>query len=702
MKKELIEYVESDKFESISFNGIKKYLGLSKKHMNEELKEVLNSLELEGLLYEDKDGLYKKMPSNFLVTTIDETKKGTKYYETNNIRCILQKNKLNGALCYDKVIIDTNTNEVVKVLVRNMPNVVCEVRMTPEGFKYLYPVNTNNNLKITIGTQKMKKLIPGSRVLIEATNEIYDNMYVGKYIKTIGFINEPDIDFKTIAYNYGFNLEFPKEVLEELKKFSDEVTYEDKIGRVDLTDERVFTIDGKDCKDMDDAISIKRKEDGGYILKVHIAHVSHYVKFGSAIFEEAARRGNSVYFPDSVVAMLPERLSNELCSLNPNVERLTRTVEIELDKNAKVTSYKTYRSVIKSKLKMNYDDVFDIITGKEAKSEYKPFFNDLMILKELSEKLTKIKIERGYTSFDSEELKFVMDKLGNTKEILVEKDNIAHEIIENCMLLPNELVTHLYPGFPFGFRNHELPSAYKMYDLIETLKELGYPIKNLKNMKPNFLIQRLLNDFKGKEEYVIISRIILTSLKLAYYGTENKGHFGLALQNGYTHYTSPIRRLNDLIIHNLLDMYEDGNLTKEKLIEIDNMIEKLLEHASRMERQAEKAEYEADKLQVINYLKQHIGEEQIAYIEKITPEYIKVIVPGLMDGIIKFDDMPERTYMLPSGKLKGVDTGRVYKPGHKVLLTIKDATYVDKSIYYNLIDNLTLTESDSNKLTRKL
>lgn len=702
MKKELIEYVESDKFESISFNGIKKYLGLSKKHMNEELKEVLNSLELEGLLYEDKDGLYKKMPSNFLVTTIDETKKGTKYYETNNIRCILQKNKLNGALCYDKVIIDTNTNEVIKVLVRNMPNVVCEVRMTIEGFKYLYPVNTNNNLKITIGTQKMKKLIPGSRVLIEATNEIYDNMYVGKYIKTIGFINEPDIDFKTIAYNYGFNLEFPKEVLEELKKFSDEVTYEDKIGRVDLTDERVFTIDGKDCKDMDDAISIKRKEDGGYILKVHIAHVSHYVKFGSAIFEEAARRGNSVYFPDSVVAMLPERLSNELCSLNPNVERLTRTVEIELDKNAKVTSYKTYRSVIKSKLKMNYDDVFDIITGKEAKSEYKPFVNDLMILKELSEKLTKIKIERGYTSFDSEELKFVMDELGNTKEILVEKDNIAHEIIENCMLLPNELVTHLYPGFPFGFRNHEIPSAYKMYDLIETLKELGYPIKNLKNMKPNFLIQRLLNDFKGKEEYVIISRIILTSMKLAYYGTENKGHFGLALQNGYTHYTSPIRRLNDLIIHNLLDMYEDGNLTKEKLIEIDNMIEKLLEHASRMERQAEKAEYEADKLQVINYLKQHIGEEQIAYIEKITPEYIKVMVPGLMDGIIKFDDMPERTYMLPSGKLKGVDTGRVYKPGHKVLLTIKDATYVDKSIYYNLIDNLTLTESDSNKLTRKL
>ena len=157
MKKQLIEYIESDKFETMSFNEIKKLLGISKKHMNDELKEVLNSLELEGLLYEYKDGLYKKMPSNFLVTTIDETKKGTKFYEVNDVRYILEKNKLNGALCYDKVIIDTNTNKVVKVLVRNMPNVVCEVRMTPEGFKYLYPVNTNNNLKITIGTQKMKK-----------------------------------------------------------------------------------------------------------------------------------------------------------------------------------------------------------------------------------------------------------------------------------------------------------------------------------------------------------------------------------------------------------------------------------------------------------------------------------------------------------------------------------------------------------------
>ena len=221
-------------------------------------------------------------------------------------------------------------------------------------------------------------------------------------------------------------------------------------------------------------------------------------------------------------------------------------------------------------------------------------------------------------------------------------------------------------------------------------------------MKPNFLIQRLLNDFKDKEEFPVISSLILTSMKLAFYGTENIGHFGLALENGYTHYTSPIRRLNDLIIHNLLDMYEETEMTLEYLEELHGKLKELLTRASYMERQAEKAEYEADKLQLINYIKKHIGEERIAYIQTIYPEYIKIIVPGLMDGIIKFEDIPERTYMLPSGKIKGVDTGRVYKPGHKILVNIKDASYVDKAVYYNLVDNLTLTESDSNKLTRKL
>ena len=702
MKRELLEYIESDKFESISFNGVKKYLGVSKKHINEELKSILKTFELEGLLYEDKDGLYKKMPSNYFVALIKETKRGHKYYELDGEKIFLEKEDLNGALFCDKVIIDKGTNKVVKVLVRNLPNLVCEVRLDNEGKKYLYPINTNNGLSVTIGTKDMKHLLVGERVLIEVFPEMYENMYEGKYIKTIGNVNDPDIDFKTIAYGYGFNLEFPESVMKEVDQIKDYVTIEDKIGRVDLTNEVTFTIDGADCKDMDDAVSITRKEDGGYILKVHIAHVSHYVKPDSEIFKEAAKRTTSVYLADAVIPMLPPKLSNGICSLNPHTERLTRTFEIELDSNAKVTSYKTYKSVILSQKKMNYDDVLDVITGKNVKEDYKPYKEDLMLLKELSLKLTNIRNSRGSANFNKEELKFIMDVLSNTKEIKVETGNISHEMIENSMLLPNELVTLLYPGYPFVYRNHEKPSSYKIEELLTKLNELGYPTKNLKNMKPNFLIQRLLNDFKDKEEFPVISSLILTSMKLAFYGTENIGHFGLALENGYTHYTSPIRRLNDLIIHNLLDMYEETEMTLEYLEELHGKLKELLTRASYMERQAEKAEYEADKLQLINYIKKHIGEERIAYIQTIYPEYIKIIVPGLMDGIIKFEDIPERTYMLPSGKIKGVDTGRVYKPGHKILVNIKDASYVDKAVYYNLVDNLTLTESDSNKLTRKL
>lgn len=700
MKRELIEFVESDKFDTISFNGIKKYLGISKKHMNEELTTILKTLELEGLLYEDKNGLYKKLPSNYFITTINETKRGNKYYERNNERITLNKEDLKGALFCDKVIINTDTNKVEKILLRNLPNLVCEVRLDNNGKKYLYPINTNNGLEVTIGTKDMKHLLNGQRVLIEVFPEMYEDKYVGKYIKTIGNTNDPDIDFKTIAYMYGFNLEFPEDALKQASLIPDEVTESDFDNRIDLTNEVCFTIDGIDCKDMDDAVNIKRI-DNGYLLKVHIAHVSHYVKMNSPLFNEAVRRGNSLYFPDSVIPMLPEKLSSGICSLNPNVNRLTRTFEIELDNTGKVKKYTTYKSVIKSRKKMNYDDVYKVITGHDVPG-YEEYKSDLLLLKELSEKLTNIKHERGYISLGSEELKFTKDSLGNTNKIEVIDENISHKIIENCMLLPNELVTYLYPGYPFDYRNHENPSKYKLTELILKLKELGIITKNIRNIKPNFLIQNLLEEIKDTDNYLVISKLILTSMKLAYYGTENKGHFGLALENGYTHYTSPIRRVSDLTVHNLLDIYESGQIDMNILDELNDMLSNICTKASYMERQADKAEYEADKLELINYIKKHMGEEVTAYIDKIYPEYISIIVPGLMDGIIEFDDLPERTYMTPAGKLKGVETGRMYKVGHKVLVSVKSATYVDKLVYYKLIDNLTLTESESKKLTKNL
>ncbi len=702
MKKQLLDYIYSDSFKGISYNGVKKYLGVSRKHLDNEIKRMLFEFELEGLLYEDKDGLYKKFPSNFFVSEISSTGKGTKYIIINDKKVLMKDNNLKGALPYDKVIVSNEDGKykVEKILIRRLPKVVCEVRLNDENKKYLYPIKTNNSLKITIGTKNMKKLVPGQRVLIETTTEEYDDMYVGKYIKTIGNASDPDIDFKTIAYNYGFNLEFPEEVLEEVKKLKTEVTKEDLIGRVDLRRENIFTIDGIDCKDMDDAVSIKKDEDNNYILGVHIAHVSHYVKTSSEIFKEAARRTTSAYFPDSVIPMLPFELSNGICSLNENVDRLTRTVEIKFNNVGKIIDYKIYKSVIKSKKKMNYDDVTKVLTTNEIPKGYEPFVKDLKLMNELSKKLSIIKNERGYIGLNNEELKFKLDTLNNTEDIKVEENLISHELIENFMLSANELVTTLF-SLPFVYRCHSYPSDYKIDELLLKLKDLGYHTKNLKNMKKSFLIQRLIRDFKTKEEFLIISEIILRSLKLAYYDVENIGHFGLALES-YTHYTSPIRRLPDLLVHHLLDLYESEELNIEKLEEINNTLKTLCEKSSFMERQADKAEYEADKLQVINYIKNHMDEKRIGFIEEINEKNIKVRVPGLMDGIVEYENMPEETRITEKGKIKGLTTDRTYKIGHKVLLNVLDASYIDNTIYYKLEDNLTLTESEAKKLVKKL
>lgn len=702
MKKQLLDYIYSSNFKEISYNGVKKYLGVSRKHLDNEVKKMLFEFELEGLLYEDKDGLYKKFPSNFFVSEISSTGKGTKYITINDKKILMKENNLKGALPYDKVIISNKDGKykVEKILIRRLPKVVCEVRLNDENKKYLHPIKTNNSLKITIGTKNMKKLVPGQRVLIETTTEEYGDMYVGKYIKTIGNANDPDIDFKTIAYNYGFNLEFPEEVLEEVKKLKTDVTEEDLIGRVDLRNEKIFTIDGIDCKDMDDAVSIKKDDEGNYILGVHIAHVSHYVKPSSEIFKEATRRTTSAYFPESVIPMLPFELSNGICSLNEKVDRLTRTVEIKFNPVGKIIDYKIYKSVINSKKKMNYDDVTKVITNKEIPKGYEPFVKDLKLMHELSKKLSIIKNERGYISLNSEELKFKLDALNNTEEIKVEENLESHELIENFMLSANELVTTIF-SLPFVYRCHSYPSEYKINELLIKLKELGYHTKNLKNMKTSFLIQRLLKDFKGTEEFLVISEIILRSLKLAYYDVENIGHFGLALES-YTHYTSPIRRLPDLLVHHLLDIYETEELDLEKLEEINKILKTLCEKSSFMERQADKAEYEADKLQVINYIKNHINEERIGFIENINENNIHVRVPGLMDGVVSYENMPEQTRMTEKGKIKGLTTGRTYKVGHKVLLNVLNASYVDNTIYYSLVDNLTITESETKKLTKTL
>ena len=698
MKRELIELF-INQITELTYKKIKKFLGVSKKHMDEEVKNTLKELELDGILYEDKDGLYKSVPSNFFVSEINETKKGTKYIIVNEDRIYLQKENLNGALPYDKVLIENNGENynVKKVILRNMPYIVCEV-IIKNGKKYLKPINTENDLEIIISTNAMKKLVVGERILVKVLTSIYDDKYDAEVIKSIGHKDDPDIDFKTVAYSNGFDFEFSKEALKELESIPDEVTEEDLIGRVDLRKWNTFTIDGEDTKDMDDAISIKKLEDG-YLLGVHIAHVSHYIKPKSALFEEALKRSTSVYFPEAVIPMFPHKISNGICSLNENVDRLTRTVLMKFDTTGNLKDYKIFKSVIHSNKKMTYENVDKLLNGENVEG-YEEYKQDIKLMKALSDKLSYIKNERGYIGFDNEELKFKLDNIGNTEELKVKNRLKSEELIENFMLVPNHLVTLHIGARPCVYRNHPFPSDYRIKETFIFLLNLGYRIKNLSNLDSRLLVQKLLEIFKDKEEFLILSNMILRSMRLAYYGIENEGHYGLALEDGYTHYTSPIRRMPDLLVHTLLDMYDQKELTEEEATNLLNFLETACKHASKMERLSEKAEYEVEKVQVVNYVKQHIGETTEVYIEQINEDHLVVRSKELMDGIIYFEDLNDDVFMLPSGKLKSNITGRVYKIGHKLEVEILNASYTDKLIYYKMIDNLTLSEADEKKLLK--
>ena len=706
MKKELIELFTDNETE-LSYKKIKKVLGKNREYLDTELRNLLHELELEGVLYEDKDGLYKSLPSNFFVKEIIETKKGYRYITgSDEEKILLKSNNLNGALNYDKVLveIDNGKAKVIKVLERNFPNVVCEV-IEIDGSKQLKPLNTNNNLELVIGHNDIKKLVLGERVLVEVSRDIFDYeegkiIYDAKLIKSIGHKNDPDIDYKTVAYSHGFNVDFSPEAIEEANSIPSTVLDEEIEGRMDLRKWNIFTIDGVDCKDMDDAVSISKTQTG-YLLGVHISHVSHYIKPGMALFKEALERTTSVYFPNSVIPMFPHKISDGICSLNEKVDRLTRSVFIEFDNNGNIKDYKIAKTVINSKKKMNYDDVEKVLNGEKVDG-YENFVNDLLIMKDLSNKLTKIKSERGYTSFDSSELKFKLDELNNTEEIHVRDRKQSEELIENFMVTANCIVPKYIGDRPCVYRNHPFPSDGRIRETLATLNDLGYRVRNLSSLKKQALVQTLLNMFKDKEEFLILSNMILRSMRLAFYGVENEGHFGLALDEGYTHFTSPIRRLADLLEHTLLDMYDEKELTKEEIENILDLLRTACEHASKMERMAEKAEYEVDKLQVINYIKQNIGEKHEVFIEQIHPSYIIVRSKEFMDGIIYTKDFNDDVYFLPSGKLKSKITGNQYKVGHKLEVEIKDASYFDKMIYYKLIRDITIEEVKEKKLQKKL
>jgi len=525
-----------------------------------ELEIHLENLKKQHLIYLNSKNKYAKVNPSHLIGRLDKDSKGKKFIRVNNQKIFVSPENLHTAMKNDLVVVEVYENNLGKVLgiiERKNNRLVCEV-VNKNGKLVLVPFNVSCEVTLSLGDKKiLKDCVEGDRLVItlEDTVDDLNNIVVHK-ITRIGHKDDPKSDELSIAISKGFDIDFSVEAIKESLEIPDVVRPEDKVGRTDLTDEVVFTIDSVHTKDMDDAISIKKLYNGNYLLGVHIADVSHYVKPGSALFKDAERRATSLYLGDTVVPMIPHKLSNGICSLNEGVERLTKTVFMEIDPNGKVKNYKIFDSVIKSRKKMTYEELNALFNGEEVDASYAPFVYELDIMRELSNILTQAKQRRGNIDFESNDIKVRNDEDEQPLEFIQRGNEEAESIIENFMIMANETVaTYFYwRDLPFIYRVHNLPDEIKLEKTLELIQTIGSKMIKLQNAYGQKAIQGILKKYKGTPEYSIISNLLLRNMSKAQYSTRNIGHFALALDN-YCHFTSPIRRFPDLMVHHLLNIF---------------------------------------------------------------------------------------------------------------------------------------------------
>jgi ribonuclease R len=541
---------------------------------------------------------------------------------------------------------------------------------------------------VVIDKKFQKGAMPGHKVLVRVKKEIEKGKYEGHVLKVLGHKNDPGVDILSIVYKYGINDEFSDKLMDEVNAIPDVVSKEEIKRRKDLRNECIVTIDGDDAKDLDDAISIK-KIDEGYVLGVHIADVSYYVKKDTLIDQEAYDRGTSVYLADRVIPMLPHKLSNGICSLNEKVDRLTITCEMIIDNLGEVKKYDIYESVINSKKRMTYKAVNSILEENKVPEGYESFVDMLKLMEELSMILSKNKEKRGAIDFETEEAKIIVDENGKAIDIKKRYYGKGEKLIENFMIAANETVaSHIFwMNLPFVYRIHETPKPEKIAQFIQFVSSLGYDIRGVtKKLHPKE-IQGLLNQLRDKKEFHIFSTLLLRSMKKAIYSRDNVGHYGLA-SKCYTHFTSPIRRYPDTTVHRLLREYLFFNNTnKENITYWHEILEPLTLHSSEKERDAVDCEREVEDMKKAEYMMDHVGEEYEGIISSVMNFGLFVELDNTIEGLIHITDMDDY-YIFDENAmtLTGERTKKRYRIGDKIKIRVKGASKEDKTIDFEIVE----------------
>lgn len=604
-----------------------------------------------------------------------------------------------------------------KVIEENKETLVGTFKRS-QNFGFVIPDDKNVEGDIYIPKRKMAKARNNQKVVVQIDKKADKrNKAEGTIIEVIGYIDEAGVDMLALIKEYKLPNEFPEPVIKEALEISQTINEKDIQRRVDLRNEEIFTIDGEDAKDLDDAVNVKKNEDGTYTLGVHIADVSYYVKSGSKLDKEAITRGTSIYMMDRVIPMLPKELSNGICSLNENQDRFAISVIMKINEKGKIIDSDIFKSVIKTTKRMNYHDVNDLFlykdlqdrkieketfTTKELKKiekvakKYEPYIDNFLRMRELKNVLKNRRDKNGSLNLDIPESKIILDNNGVAIDVKKYDYLESNEVIEQFMLTANETVAEKFYWLqaPFIYRVHETPDLEKVEELNKFLFNLGYKIRGVKKNDQESVhskaFAQVLDEVKGKEEERVVSSLILRTLKVARYESQNKGHFGMA-SKCYCHFTSPIRRYPDLFIHRVISSYlkHDYNINDElrKKYEIEAV--KYADSSSEREKVAQKVERDAEKIKKAEFMKSKVGQVYDGVVSGITSFGMFVELDNTVEGLVRFDNIGDEYFVYDDERkiLRGEKSNKVYKVGDRVKIEVVSADKLTRKIDFKLINN---------------
>ncbi|MEG8990327.1 ribonuclease R [Ignavibacteria bacterium 4148-Me] len=698
MKKKIKSFFKNNPSLKIKSKELAERLSIFDSYEYAELKYYLHKLTEEGFL--EKSGKryqLNRYGSEKLIGTlqiISDGDYGFVILNNQNIKDVFIAGKnLNTA--FDGDIVEVKLLErqrgkniegtIVDIVERNRKEIVGTLQKS-NSFYFVIPDDKKIHRDIYISSKNLGSAKAGDKVVVGNIKWISPNLNPeGKIIEVLGKAGSFDVEIASIAREFELPYKFPNSVLKEAEKITEEIPEAEFKKRIDLRDKIIFTIDPEDAKDFDDAVSVEILKNGNFLLGVHIADVSHYVRENSATYKEALKRGTSVYLVGKVIPMLPEKLSNQICSLVPGKDRLTFSVLAEVTPTGKIVNYEIHKSIINSKRRFTYEEVQKIIDEGQG-----DFYEQIALLNKIAKVLREKRIKKGSINFFTPEVVFKLDKNGKPVEINIKKVGESNNLIEELMLMANQIIaTHVQPKkgeevYPFVYRVHDQPDKEKIIEFARFVRSLGYSFDpNSSNKSKEF--QKLLDSVKGTEEEAVVNEIAIRSMAKAIYSTKNIGHYGLGFKY-YTHFTSPIRRFPDLIVHNLIYNYLQNKLEKKYNIED---LEKICEHASERERTAINAERLSVKLKQIEYLKSKVGQEFHGVVSGITNFGIFVeLSQNLAEGLIRYRDMDDDYYLFDEKNysITGKSTGRRIRLGDKVNVKLIRVDEEKREIDFKLIN----------------